>query len=568
MVQGTASGVGKSALVAGLCRLLRRQGLRVAPFKAQNMSNNAAVCPDGGEIGRAQAAQAEAAGIVPTVDLNPILLKPEGDSRSQVIVRGRVWRRLSAREYHAAKPELLGVVADSLARLRAEYDVVVIEGAGSPAEVNLRASDIVNMAVARLADAPVLLATDIDRGGVFAALVGTLELLEPADRARVQGLLINRFRGDRTLLEPGLAFVEQRTGCPVLGVVPYLRDLRLPSEDSQDLDRPPPAAMGADSRAAVAPGATGPDATNQRPDSLDVAVVRLPRIANFDDFGPLEAEPGVRVRYVRAPAELGVPDLLILPGTKSTLADLAWLRVTGLGTAILRLAAAGAPILGICGGYQILGAHLADPDGLDGPPSAAPGLGLLDVTTVFAGDKATRPVRGTVLAAAGFFACLAGQAVTGYEIHLGRTTGAAAPFARIGPPGPPILGGEGPGPAPATGLPPTLGGGGGPSGIEEPGTAPVTVLPPGLGGGGGADGAISADGLVAGTYVHGLLHNAGLRRALLAALAQRRGILWQGGDAPPEDPYDRLADALAASLDLPRLYALCGLPVATTRGRA
>jgi adenosylcobyric acid synthase len=281
MIQGTASGVGKSALVAALCRLLRREGLRVAPFKAQNMSNNAAVAADGGEIGRAQAAQAEAAGVAPSVDMNPILLKPEGDARSQVVVRGRVWRRLSAREYHAARPELLGVVAESLARLRAAYDVVVIEGAGSPAEVNLRATDLVNMAVARLADAPVLLAADIDRGGVFAALVGTLELLEPVDRARVRGLLVNRFRGDVGLLEPGLAFLEDRTGCPVLGVVPYLPDLRLPDEDSQGLaTRSPSSRPGADAH-----------------DTLDVAVIRLPRIANFDDFAPLEAEPAVRLRY-------------------------------------------------------------------------------------------------------------------------------------------------------------------------------------------------------------------------------------------------------------------------------
>jgi adenosylcobyric acid synthase len=427
MVQGTASGVGKSTLVAALCRLLRREGLRVAPFKAQNMSNNAAVCPDGGEIGRAQATQAEAAGLAPCVDMNPILLKPEGDTRSQVIVQGRVWGRLTAREYHAAKPELLQVVADSLTRLRAGHDVVVIEGAGSPAEVNLRENDLVNMAVARLADAPVLLAADIDRGGVFAALVGTLELVEPDDRARVAGLLINRFRGDRALLEPGLRFLEDRTGCPVLGVVPYLPGLHLPEEDSLGLD-----SRNASARQAAGPAeATPDDAAADR--GVEVAVVRLPRIANFDDFAPLEAEPGVRLRYVGAPAELGVPDLLILPGSKSTLADLAWLRASGLGAAVLRISAAGVPVLGVCGGYQMLGAQLADPDGVEGEPSARAGLGLLDGCTMFAAAKATRQVRGEIAAAEGFFGCLAGLPLEGYEIHLGQTIGGLPPFARLGP---------------------------------------------------------------------------------------------------------------------------------------
>jgi len=489
MIQGTASGVGKSTLVAALCRLLRRRGVRVAPFKAQNMSNNAAVAVDGGEIGRAQAAQAEAAGVPPSVDMNPILLKPEGDARSQVVVRGQVWRRLSAREYHAARPELAGVVAESLARLRARYDVVVIEGAGSPAEINLRASDLVNMAVAALADAPVLLVADIDRGGVFAALVGTLELLEPVDRARVRGFVVNRFRGDRALLAPGLEFLEERTGRPVLGVVPYLHDLRLPAEDSLDLDgrSPRPAAV------------------------LDVAVVRLPRMANFDDFGPLELEPGVRLRYVARPQELGVPDLVVIPGTKSTLADLAWLRTCGFGTALLRLAAAGTPVFGICGGYQMLGTRLADPDGVEGAVGAAPGLSLLDVETVFAADKATREVVGQAAAHAGFFGFAAQLALTGYEIHVGRTTGTTAPFAHIG---------------------------------------------------NRVDGAVSPDGLVAGTYLHGLFHNVAVRQALLGALAERRGVAWTPANQGGVDPYDCLADTVAAHVDLDRLYAMCGLPIA------
>jgi adenosylcobyric acid synthase len=538
MVQGTASGVGKSALVAALCRLLRREGLRVAPFKAQNMSNNAAVCTDGGEIGRAQAAQAEAAGVAPCVDMNPILLKPEGEARSQVVVRGRVWRRLTAREYHAVKPELLQVVADSLARLRASYDVVVIEGAGSPAEINLRQNDLVNMAVARLADAPVLLAADIDRGGVFAALVGTLELLEPDDRARVAGLLINRFRGDPALLTPGLAFLEERTGCPVLGVVPYLHNLRLPAEDSLSLD----GHVGSDRALPTAHslGAGGP---------VEIAVVRLPRIANFDDFGPLEAQPGVRLHYVDAPDTLGVPDLVILPGSKSTLADLAWLRASGLGAALLRLSAAGVPVFGICGGFQMLGTRLADAEGVDGSPGEWPGLGLLAVSTVFTADKATRQVQGEIVAADGFFSCLAGLPFTGYEIHLGRTTAAGPAFAREGPTPPAPLplregGGRPPPPAPA---PPFL--------RREGGQGGVGLLP---------DGALSPDGLVAGTYVHGLFHDAAVRTRLVGALARRRGVALPDVTAV-EDPYDRLADAVRDHVDLERLFALCRLPA---RGRA
>ncbi|HZU05763.1 MAG TPA: cobyric acid synthase [Chloroflexota bacterium] len=497
MVQGTASGVGKTVLVAALCRLLRRAGLRVAPFKAQNMSNNAAVTVEGGEIGRAQAMQAQAAGVPPSVDMNPILLKPEGEARAQVIVRGRVWQRLSAQEYHAAKPALQQVVAESLARLRARFDVVVIEGAGSPAEINLQASDLVNMAVARLADAPVLLVADIDRGGAFAALVGTLELLAPADRARVCGLIINRFRGDPALLAPGLAQLSARTGCPVLGVVPYLPDLGLPDEDSQALEARQPAE---------------PDASG-----LDIAVIRFPRIANFDDFAPLETERAVRLRYVSAPGQLGVPDLVILPGTKSTLADLAWLRASGLGPALLRLAAAGTPLLGICGGFQMLGRRLLDPHGADGVRGEALGLGLLEVETVFSPEKATRQVAGRVVARSGLFGCAADLPLTGYEIHLGRTHGPAAPFAELAPVG---------------------------------ATAPPAP-----------DGAVAADGLTAGTYLHGLFHNQAVRRALLGALARRRGIALPEPAAAGADPLDRLADVVSASVDLQRLYTLCRLPV-------
>jgi adenosylcobyric acid synthase len=316
MVQGTASSVGKSITCAALCRFYRQEGLRVAPFKAQNMALNAYVTPDGGEIGRAQAVQAAAARVVPSVDMNPILLKPEGDARSQVIVLGRAIGSLPADEYHARKHELRAVVRASLDTLRASYDVVVIEGAGSPAEINLKDRDIVNMFVAEIADAPVVLVGDIDRGGVFAAIVGTMVLLEPHERARVRAFLINKFRGDLRLLEPGLRFLEERTGVPVLGVMPYVRDLRVADEDSVALE----ARRG---RRRAGEG------------EVEIAVVSLPRIANYDDLQPLEHEPGVVVRFVDEPAAIEGADLVVLPGTKSTMADLRWLRARGLASAIV-----------------------------------------------------------------------------------------------------------------------------------------------------------------------------------------------------------------------------------------
>src|SRR3712207_4902676 len=332
MVQGSASSVGKSLLVAGLCRLFRQDGVRVAPFKAQNMSNNAAVTPEGGEIGRAQAAQAEAAGVAPAADMNPILLKPEADRRSQVVLRGRPAFTLHAGEFLTRKLELWPYVTESLDRLRAAYDLVLIEGAGSPAEINLRPGDIVNMRVARYADAPVLLAGDIDRGGVFAHLYGTLALLEPEERALVRGFVINKFRGDVSLLADGLRMIEDRTGVPVLGVVPYVKDLRIADEDAASLEQPRRTGSGA----------------------VDVAVVKLPHIANFDDIDPLEHEPDVRVRYVERGGELGLPDLVVLPGTKTTVPDLCWLHERELASAIAAHAARGGAVVGLCGGYQML----------------------------------------------------------------------------------------------------------------------------------------------------------------------------------------------------------------------
>lgn len=497
MIQGTASGAGKSFLATAFCRLFARAGYRVAPFKSQNMALNAAVTADGGEIGRAQAAQAEAAGVEPTVDMNPILLKPEGDVRAQLVIRGVAGAGVDFASYQRMAPELLTVVAESLARLRRVHDLVVIEGAGSPAEINLAATEIVNMRIARLADAPVLLAGDIDRGGVFAALVGTLALLAPEDRARVAGFLVNRFRGDRRLLEPGLDLLTARTGVPVLGVVPFVRERLVAAEDSLDLD-------------AIA-GAPGDPI-------LDVAVVRLPRIANFDDFEPLADEPGVRVRFARSPGELAGADLVILPGTKTTLADLAWLHASGFAAAVRAAAAAGRPVLGICGGFQMLGGRVDDPDGLDGAPGSAEGLGLLPVTTTFAGAKRTVRVRARVAASRGPLAAAAGREVAAYEIHVGRTETTADPAFTI---------------------------------TGRDGEAPPQP-----------DGAVSADGTVTGTYLHGLFANDAVRGAVLRAAALRAGRAphprW-GSARPAGERYERLADVVAGNVDVAAVAKLVGL---------
>jgi adenosylcobyric acid synthase len=497
MIQGTASDVGKSVLVTALCRIFAQDGLRVAPFKAQNMALNAAVTIDGGEIGRSQATQARAAGIEPTVDMNPILLKPEAGMRSQVIVRGKVWRTLAWREYYEQRGVLLDTIAGSLATLRAAHDLVLIEGAGSPAEINLKRGDIVNMRVAALADAPVLLAGDIDRGGVFAALLGTLELLEPDERARVRGLLINKFRGDVGLLRPGLDFIAARVGVPVLGVIPHLPRLGLAEEDSVALDRRP--------------------AATPSPQLLDIAVIHLPHISNFDDFDPLAAEEGVRVRFVRERAELGTPDLLILPGTKSTIADLGELRVRGLDAAIVALARGGTPTIGICGGYQLLGETIEDPHRVESDEAAMGGLALLPLRTIFAREKTTDRARGTVAAAHGLLTGARGLPVGGYEIHMGRTVGALPPALRL---------------TERQGLR-----------VDEP------------------DGALSADGLILGTYLHGFFDSAPLRGAILRNLARRKGIAprdW-GNATDADDPFDRLAAHVRAHLDMAHLRAIVGL---------
>jgi adenosylcobyric acid synthase len=521
MVQGTASSVGKSAIAAGFCRILRRRGARVAPFKAQNMSLNAAVTHDGGEIGRSTAVQAAAAGVEPTVDMNPILLKPEAESSSQVIVRGKVWGTLHARDYFQSKLDFWPIVVDALDRLRATHDVVVAEGAGSPAEMNLRDRDIVNMRVARYGDAAVVLVGDIDRGGVFAQLIGTLDLLPPEERQLVRGLIVNRFRGDRSLFADGVRFLEERTACPVFGVVPAVRDLALAEEDSATLDIRRP-----------------PDHCQMTHAAFHVVVVQLPRIANFDDFGPLERLAGVRVSYVDRPDQLTDADLVIVPGSKSTIADLTWLRERGLDRALGVAHVDGVPIFGICGGYQMLGSFIADPERVEACSGGAPGLGLLPNRTVFRRDKQTSRVRARLTGLTGPFAAIQGVEVEGYEIHAGHTSldadapGTAVPFR-----------------------------------IVERSEAPVDD----------PEGVVTADGLLFGTYLHGLFDNIPIQQALVGWLTER-AVSKRGeprvrqapalspslarspalGSTAP-DPYDRWADVLEDALDLPLLLERCGL---------
>ena len=401
MVQGTASSAGKSLLATALCRVFAQDGYTVAPFKSQNMALNSFITDDGLEMGRAQAVQAQAAGIAPSVWMNPILLKPSSDTGSQVIVNGEVRRNMSAAAYFQMKRTLIPEIQKAYDKLAGQYDIIVIEGAGSPAEINLKADDIVNMGLARLVRAPVLLVGDIDRGGVFASLAGTMLLLEEAERALVKGLVINKFRGDKTILAPGLSMIEEITGVPVAGVMPYLH-VDIDDEDSLS-DRL------AERRAAQA---------------VDIAVMRLPHISNFTDFNPLELVGGVSVRYVGRVCDFGTPDLVILPGTKNTMSDLLWLRQSGLEALIKKHAASGGPVLGICGGYQMLGRTLCDPDGVE-HGGALDGIGLLPVDTVFAREKTRERVTGTFAPASGLLAGLSGAPVEGYEIHMGRTDSAA-----------------------------------------------------------------------------------------------------------------------------------------------
>jgi adenosylcobyric acid synthase len=496
MVQGTGSSVGKSVLVTALCRIFKQEGLRVAPFKAQNMSLNSFVTADGDEIGRAQVVQAEAAGIPPTVEMNPVLLKPQADNCSQIIVRGKPVTTISASEFSLLKTELWSAITESIDSLRSHFDVVVIEGAGSPAEINLKDRDLVNMKVALYCNSPVVLAADIDRGGIFAALVGTMELLEPKEKALVKAFIINKFRGDVSLLQPGIEWLERRTGVPVAAVIPYYHDISIAEEDSIALEK----------RRAM---------KHRSGFDLDIAVIALSHIANFDDFDPLERETRVRLRYVEAGDSLDKPDLIILPGTKSTVADLAYLKEIGLVETILSLASQGCPLIGICGGYQILGTSIHDPEKVESAATVTPGLGLLPVTTRFLPVKSTHQVKGYTLTGRGLLAKAQGAPISGYEIHMGQTTAARA--------APPFL-------------------------IQHRSHESCSDV----------DGFLSEDGNVLGTYVHGLFHNDEFRRAILSELAQRKGksLSLITGSFSIDEQYDRLAALVRENLDMDLIFRL------------
>ncbi|OYX42726.1 MAG: cobyric acid synthase CobQ [Rhodobacterales bacterium 32-67-9] len=474
MIQGCGSNVGKSLLVAGLCRAARRRGLSVAPFKPQNMSNNAAVTVDGGEIGRAQALQALACGLEPHTDMNPILLKPETDTGAQVVVQGKRHSTVRARDYSALKPQLLAPVLESFNRLRSAHDLVIVEGAGSPAEVNLRKGDIANMGFARAAGVPVVLVGDIDRGGVIAQIVGTQAVLDPEDAGMVAGFIVNKFRGDPSLFDEGYELIAAHTGWRGFGVVPYFGEAsKLPAEDALDLG-----------------GASGGG-------PLKIACLALSRIANFDDLDPLKLEPSVSLTMVRAGEAIpGDTTLVILPGSKSTRGDLAYLREQDWDVDIAAHVRRGGHVLGICGGYQMLGARIADPDGLEGAPGETAGLGLLDVATVMSADKRLTRTEATHVAT--------GAAMQGYEIHIGRTDGPdrVRPFARVA---------------------------------------------------GQPEGAVSRDGRIMGSYLHGMFAGDVFRAAFLDRLGAPSATAY---GTTVDDTLDALADHLEAHLDVSGLLAL------------
>lgn len=495
MIQGTMSNAGKSILAGGLCRVLRQDGYKVAPFKSQNMALNSYITKEGLEMGRAQVMQAEAAGIEPSAAMNPILLKPTSDMGSQVIINGEVRGVMSATEYYRHKKDYIPLIMQAYDTLDKEYDVIVLEGAGSPAEINLKDCDIVNMGMANLVDAPVLLAGDIDRGGVFAQIVGTIELMEKQERERIKGTIINKFRGDKNILMPGLKMLEERTGVPVCGVVPYFY-LDIDDEDSlsERLDRK---------------GRTG---------LVDIAVIRLPRVSNFTDTMPLETMEELNVYYVSSVREFGNPDAVIIPGSKNTMADLLWLRQSGLEGKIIRHAKEGKTVLGICGGYQMMGEEIRDPHHVE-EGGTIRGMGLLPVRTVFAGEKTRTRVNGKFTVSAGSLCTLEGAELDGYEIHMGITeyTDSPCPFVEL---------------------------------KEETGDRA-----------GKQDGAWK--GSCYGCYIHGLFENSQAAGGFAGALLKQKG--YDPGAVHPsdwkahkEEQYDRLADVIRANLDMELIYSLIG----------
>ncbi len=494
MIQGTASHVGKSVITAAFCRLFARAGYRVAPFKAQNMSNNSFVTCEGGEMGRAQVFQAQAAGVEPHVDMNPVLLKPGADTSAQVVVLGQPVNTMDVREYHAYQKVAFGAVKLAFARLQQQYDLIVIEGAGSPAEINLRGRDIVNMKVAALANAPVLLVGDIERGGVFASLVGTLALLTPSERKRIHGFIINKFRGDPTLLDSGLEFLERRTGIPTLGVLPYTFGLPVDEEDAVSLN-------------------AQPSIPNHR--SLTFGVIHFPHISNATDFAPLAKEPDVSVCYIDSPQTFGSPDIVILPGTKSTVADYEWLQRQGLAACVREHVARGGWLIGICGGYQMMGREVRDEAGIESRRRTVAGLGLLSVVTHFEVRKQLTQAEAVCLLPG-----LHGAKVRGYEIHQGRTT--------TDPDTPPAFK------------------------VTRLFDAPTAQ----------SDGAAVSVALF-GTYLHGLFDHANFRSAFLNRLREHKGLTVlpsHAYDTRPKD-FDQLADLLLDYVDIRRVSGIVGLKV-------
>ncbi len=494
MIQGTMSNAGKSLLAAGLCRIFKQDGYRVAPFKSQNMALNSFITREGLEMGRAQVMQAEAAGIEPSVLMNPILLKPTNDTGSQVIVNGEVLSTMSARDYFKYKKQLIPDIMKAYHALEEQADIIVIEGAGSPAEINLKNDDIVNMGMAKMAKAPVLLVGDIDRGGVFAQLAGTIMLLEEEEKNIVKGLIINKFRGDKTILDPGIEMLENICDRPVVGVAPYM-DIDVEDEDS------------------LSERMSGHKEVGQ----IDIAAIRLPRISNFTDFNIFESIPGVSVRYVSRAAELGHPDLILLPGTKNTMHDLAWMRQSGVEAAVLKAHAAGCPVFGICGGYQMLGESLEDPYGVEEGGSMR-GMGLLPMRTVFTEEKTRTRVDGTFGTVTGILQGLSGVAFNGYEIHMGQSTGLA-------------------GTEPLTS-------------IHDTNVAQSETK---------AEGAMGEN--VYGTYVHGIFDSMDVVNAVVRALAERKGIDPEGlaqvdYAAYKEIQYDKMAGILRQHLDMEAIYRI------------